>query len=136
MGRKNFINKKGSFYSNFFEFEEFSILPFFFVIASSLSILCCIKLGVLPDEMTSSVNIIMFIYTKAMFGFFQVIQFFLEPKICIKYRKHGRFYFSSIISYFEPKKYILKPKLTSMLINFLTQTLQCAELQILCFFWP
>jgi hypothetical protein len=28
-GRKNFINKKGLFYAKFFEFEEFSIVPFF-----------------------------------------------------------------------------------------------------------
>ena len=28
-GRKNFINKKGLFYAKFFEFEEFSIEPFF-----------------------------------------------------------------------------------------------------------
>ena len=82
--------------------------------------------------MTSSVNIIMFIYTKAMFGFFQVIQFFLEPKICIKYRKQGRYSFSSKIAYFDPKKYILKPKLSFflllyMLLSTLMRTLQCAE---------
>jgi hypothetical protein len=29
MGRKSFINKKGLFYAKFFEFEEFSIEPFF-----------------------------------------------------------------------------------------------------------
>ena len=28
-GRENFINKKGLFYAKFFEFEEFSIEPFF-----------------------------------------------------------------------------------------------------------
>jgi hypothetical protein len=28
-GRKKFINKKGLFYAKFFEFEEFSIGPFF-----------------------------------------------------------------------------------------------------------
>ena len=28
-GRKNFINEKGLFYAKFFEFEEFSIVPFF-----------------------------------------------------------------------------------------------------------
>ena len=28
-GRKNFTNKKGLFYAKFFEFEEFSIVPFF-----------------------------------------------------------------------------------------------------------
>ena len=28
-GRKNFINKKDLFYANFFEFEEFFIIPFF-----------------------------------------------------------------------------------------------------------
>ena len=38
-GRKNFINEKGLFYAKIFEFEEFSIIPFF-VVASSLSILC------------------------------------------------------------------------------------------------
>jgi hypothetical protein len=29
MGRKNFINKKGLLYAKSFEFEEFSIVPFF-----------------------------------------------------------------------------------------------------------
>ena len=38
-GKKKFINKKGLFYANFFEFEEFYIVPFF-VVASNLSILC------------------------------------------------------------------------------------------------
>ena len=38
-GRKNFYNKNCLFDAKFFEFEEFSIVPFF-VVASSLSILC------------------------------------------------------------------------------------------------
>jgi hypothetical protein len=38
-GGKNFIIKKGLFYANFFEFEVKSYSPFFLV-ASSLSILC------------------------------------------------------------------------------------------------
>ena len=41
-GEKNFINKKGLFYAKFFEFEEFSMVPFF-VVASSLSIIYCGK---------------------------------------------------------------------------------------------
>jgi hypothetical protein len=38
-GGRNVINKKGLFYAKFFEFEEFTIEPFF-IVASSLSILC------------------------------------------------------------------------------------------------
>ena len=59
----------------------------------------------------------------------------LVPKICIKYRKHGRYFFSSKIDcrclwYFETKKDILKPKLTSfpLLYQSAVRTLHTANI--------
>ena len=41
--KKNVCNKNCLFYAKFSQFEEFSIISFFFVVASSLSILCLVK---------------------------------------------------------------------------------------------
>ena len=55
--RRNVTNKKGVFYANFFEFEEFSIVSFF-VVAFSLSILYVRRRKKSPENLRSTVIVV------------------------------------------------------------------------------